>query len=166
MADLIVGENSYVSVAEADTFFSNYLYSDTWEATDEETKKKALITATSMLDINFIWWGIKTDPDQTLDFPRTSTVYNIGCGNNDPENIPKEIKDATCIQAQYILDNNVYVKKDRIKKAELDVMNVEYFESNYDDIDMIYNVVENRLRCYGKLRYSNSDAGMTCSVRA
>ena len=165
MADLIVGENSYVDVAYADTFFSNYLYSDTWEATDDDIKKKALITATFMLDNNFNWWGEKTDEDQTLDFTRTSDIYNLGCGNNDPENVPKEIKDATCIQAQYILDNNVYLTKDKIKKTTLDVMDIEYFESNYDDKDLIYTVVENRLKCYGKLNTNSNNAGIVCTVR-
>lgn len=166
MADLEVGVNSYVSLAEANAYFENYLYSGTWDSTDDDTKEKALITATAMIDSSFRWYGDKTDPEQTLEFPRTSDIVNIGCGNNDPENIPVEIKRVTCLQAQYLLDCDIYEIKDAIKKTKLDVMEVEYFDFQYNTKQPIFKVVIQRLKCYGKIIYSTSANGNVCTTRS
>ena len=154
---LVVGENSYVDVAYADSFFADYLDSDTWNNTTEEMKSKALITATSLIDNSYIWKGVKYDENQALQFPRIYT----GCQDGTPEGeVPTAIKDATCIQAQYLLknQNSLYTVDDNIKSASLDVMKIEYFESNYDELNVVDKMVSNMLSCYGKIKPSvNSD---------
>jgi hypothetical protein len=150
MATLIVGENTYVTLAEADEYFDSFLYSDYWTQSDEDTKIKALITACDMLDNGFYWAGEKTDSDQLLEFPRTG---EFGCGDTiDPNEVPKAIKNAQCLQAQYLIEYPNVLKpvSDVIKKEKLDVMEIEYFESNYRKQSWIYDIVKNRLRhCYG-----------------
>lgn len=160
MASLVVGVNSYVSLAEADDFFNNFIYNETWINATVDEKERSLITATAMLDNNFLWYGEKTDPNQPLAFPRT---YPDDC--TDPNEIPQEIKDATCLQAQYLMDFPVYGKTDKIKKTKLDVMEVEYFESQYDSADYIYEGMILSLKCLGKPYYNNSDAGIICATR-
>jgi hypothetical protein len=75
---LTVGTDSYISVTDADTYFSGVLYPDPWTTTDNATKEKALRLATRRIDSLMIR-GVKADPEQTLEFPRAlyshSTTY-------------------------------------------------------------------------------------------
>jgi hypothetical protein len=66
---LTVGTDSYISVADADTYFSGVLYTDEWDAADGATKEKALRMATRRID-GLALIGRKADPAQTLEFPR------------------------------------------------------------------------------------------------
>lgn len=62
----------YATVEEADDYLAAAIHADTWRAdtTDTETKQRALITATRLLDRQS-WRGDKTDSDQALENPRT-----------------------------------------------------------------------------------------------
>jgi hypothetical protein len=48
------GFNSYATLEEADAYHASRLYSETWDAADQTTKEKALITATSLLDVSML----------------------------------------------------------------------------------------------------------------
>ena len=62
--------NSYVSVADADAYFANLLSFDQWDGLgDEDTKARALITATAALD-QLTFWGDAVTTTQALRFPR------------------------------------------------------------------------------------------------
>jgi len=63
------GTNSYATVAEADTYFGDRLGADAWSGASQIDKPKALITATSVIDMED-YLGDKVDPDQALEFPR------------------------------------------------------------------------------------------------
>ena len=74
---LTVGENSYVSVAEADEYFVGYYGAEEWEAASTEEKESALITATTRID-RLALLGSKTTADQALAFPRSYSVWVEG----------------------------------------------------------------------------------------
>lgn len=82
---LVVGENSYVTVAEADTYFGDRWGSDSWAILTEENKESLLISACSQQTYYCSWAGDPTDTEQDLPFPR----------NGDTE-VPQPIKDAQC----------------------------------------------------------------------
>jgi hypothetical protein len=90
---LAVGTNSYISRADADTYFSDAIHADTWRDASNTNKDRALVTAYRMLDRQE-WKGSKTDPvtPQAQDWPRT--------GLSDPEGTP--IADDSV--PQFILD--------------------------------------------------------------
>lgn len=68
---LIVGTNTYVSQAEADSYFANrYGASSIWEALTDEIKEQLLVSASQSLDIFCEWKGYKLDENQALAFPR------------------------------------------------------------------------------------------------
>ncbi|AGK97407.1 DnaT-like ssDNA-binding protein [Clostridium pasteurianum] len=75
MVELIVNTNTYISVADADAYFDDRLFSDTWDNTDADTKAKALIMATKKIDRLPII-GRKAIDSQTLQFPRMIYSYN------------------------------------------------------------------------------------------
>lgn len=125
---LVVGTNSYISVADADTYFSNRLYSDNWDDALTADKEAALIQATRELDLMFNWYGDIADDDQSLRWPRSS-VYNCDGVEIADDVIPTQIENATCEQAIYILSGDPSQKpallEKGFKKAKLDVMEIE-----------------------------------------
>lgn len=91
---ITVGTNSYITVANANTYFASSLSNDDWSALDDDTKERALITATRMIDRQ-IWSGAKTSDAQALQWPRTGVIDSYG---NDVSSgsVPQAIIDATC----------------------------------------------------------------------
>jgi hypothetical protein len=96
--------NSYVTQAEATTYFANGMHAKnaTWSALDSSSKDEFLIQATLMIDSLRIK-GQKNDtaltsgvPDQRLKFPRTDDV------DDATEYIPLDVKHATYEQAIHL----------------------------------------------------------------
>lgn len=69
MAELEVGVNSYVTVAEADDYLSLRHGADAWWAAHEDAKAQALVTATRRIGMQLLL-GRKETADQSLAFPR------------------------------------------------------------------------------------------------
>lgn len=82
---ITVGENSYVDVAYADTYFTTRVGGAAWLDLTPEEKESALLTAMPYLENYCQWQGDKTDPEQALQWPR----------NGDTE-VPANIKNAQC----------------------------------------------------------------------
>jgi hypothetical protein len=76
---LAKGENSYVTVAEADAYLNERLGSEKWVASDVSTKEAALITATHILD-SFNWIGESVSSEQFLAFPRYAEYFEPKAG--------------------------------------------------------------------------------------
>lgn len=69
-AVIVVGTNSYVTVAEADAYFADQFGYESWEG--ETNKEGALISACNQqLDPYCEWYGYPTDENQALAFPRS-----------------------------------------------------------------------------------------------
>jgi hypothetical protein len=66
---LIKGDNSYVTLAEANAYFNDRLDSEAWFVSTAQCTK-ALIAATSMLDQQD-WEGLASTPDGALSWPRS-----------------------------------------------------------------------------------------------
>lgn len=102
---------SYVTLSEAQAYFTNRLHSGLWDNSAVENRTKALAQATAAIDrLRFagqrhtVWDVIENgDPseeniraaivDQPLEFPR-----------GQDEEIPQDIKNATCEEAFALLD--------------------------------------------------------------
>lgn len=101
---LTVGTNSYISVADANSYFADRMNSAVWDgATAVGLKDKALIQATQIID-NQKFIGLRTNPVQDLAFPR----FGIYIDNVlvDSTVIPKRVKDATCELAIWVLQSD------------------------------------------------------------
>jgi hypothetical protein len=72
----IIPSASYGGIADAAQYFLTRLNTEAWDNADDTTRQKALIQATRLIDrLNFE--GDKTDPKQTLQFPRSITNMEI-----------------------------------------------------------------------------------------
>ena len=83
---------SYVSLAEANKYFSNRLHADAWAEASDADKEKALAMAAKAIDRQPLR-GRKTETGQTLAFPRYP----------DTE-VPEAVKEACCEEALAILE--------------------------------------------------------------
>lgn len=107
--------NSYISVAEADDYFTGHLDSSVWSIPTAK-KQAALVQATNRIDRERFGGQLTHRNTQRLQFPRSylitrdsqfvnpefSDAYNSFYFHS-PTIIPKEVKQATCEMALYLL---------------------------------------------------------------
>ena len=84
--------NSYVTLAEADSYFETVPSSTTWDDKTDDAKNRSLISATRWIDsLNF--YGDRCDEDQALKWPRNN--YHVDRVELTCSTIPADIKYAT-----------------------------------------------------------------------
>lgn len=122
----IVGQNTYVTLAEADKYFTDKLFADEWHRADEATKEKALKEACRRIN-RLAFKGAKADETQLLAFPRKMPMFNrVGViGFTSDTGIPEEVKAAQCEEALALLK---YGNSARTKAQELNVIRVSFGE--------------------------------------
>ena len=81
--------NSYVTLAEANSYFETVPDSSTWTNKTDDQKNRALISATREID-NLVFYGDRCDEDQALKFPRTN--YQVDRVELSCSTIPLNIK--------------------------------------------------------------------------
>lgn len=124
--------NSYVSVAEAETYLiQNIHVYPSWEALETSTKQAILAWSTRYLDQRARWNGVKTEEDSALRWPRTG-VFNADGISIPSDEIPKQLKDATIEMARYLLEGDRAADRgqDGLKEVQVDVIRL-VFNENY-----------------------------------
>ena len=101
-------DNSYLTVAEGDTFASQALGDIAWNnAADATDKEKALVSATRWIDtLDFV--GSKCDPKQPLKWPRSGAVcgdYAYECADG----APPQVEQATFAVANVLLGDPTFI---------------------------------------------------------
>ncbi len=130
--------NSFVTVAECDTYCDARLNASAWtDETDDDQKIRALIGATQELSSRAGWIGDRASSTQALAWPR------INAENPDSAwpghtwyrttEIPQRVKDATCELAlqSLILGTTDLAAADptlNVRRKVVDVLETEYFE--------------------------------------
>lgn len=126
---LSVGTNSYVSRADATTYFASTLRSADWVAVVDATKDLALMTATRMLDRQ-TWSGEKYSGAQALEWPRSGVTDKYGEAVTESA-VPQSIIDATCELALALTaDATIETKKNtssNIKSLKAGEAGLSYF---------------------------------------
>lgn len=89
---LVVNENSYISLADAEVIVDDFFSADGWRDGDDASKARALIEATRRID-RLAFRGSKASEAQDLQFPR-----------KDDSEVPNDIKIATCYCACSLMD--------------------------------------------------------------
>ncbi len=101
---LTVATDSYISVADADTYFGARLYATTWTGAASTDKEKALRMAAKALDRES-YVGIISDPNQVQAWPRTGGADLEG-RIIDAAAIPQAIIDAQCeLALRYLIED-------------------------------------------------------------
>ena len=126
-----VPQDSYVTIAEADAYHAIRPNANAWAALTEPEKEQRLVAASDYLDSQYIFNGKKTDPNQPREFPR-----------NGATEIPTAIKKAVFeLALQDSLTSNPSAD---VKKEKVDVLEVEYFQS--DDGAIRFGYIDGLLR--------------------
>jgi len=105
---LVKGINSYVTVEEAEEYFTTRIDVAAWEGASATQKEQALVTATSVLD-NLRWEGMVVSESQSLAFPRVGSYFDPKAGRLitlDGINIPDRVIKATFEMAYHLLNND------------------------------------------------------------
>lgn len=87
---VIVGTNSYVTIAEADTYLADSARAGAWAFLGTAQKTSALITAARMME-TVTWQGTKTNSSQALAWPRAGVIDRYG-NAVDSVAVPNDIK--------------------------------------------------------------------------
>jgi len=116
--------NSYVTLAQANTYFLGRLYVTDWTDAGNDTRNRALISAAERLDQEE-YDAIKSDADQALKWPRDG-LYDEDGNSVDSDTVPQRIKDAQCKLALYMLADDLLVDTgleafDNVKVGPMDV---------------------------------------------
>jgi hypothetical protein len=88
---LVVGTNTYVTLAESNTYLGDSVRAAAWDFLDDDSKMKALITAARIFEKQ-AWEGEPTNPPQALHFPATGVTDKYD-NPVDPNTVPQPIKD-------------------------------------------------------------------------
>ena len=93
----LTNADSYVSVADCDTYHANHSGSTTWSGATTANKEKALRLATQYLDAKYErrFVGVRFSLEQSLHWPR-SYVQQYDIYSVSKTEVPSELKDACC----------------------------------------------------------------------
>lgn len=117
-SELTVGTNTYGTLEEANTYFSDSLNSQKWFDLAYTVRIKALITATRRID-SLTFKGKKSIYSQPLSFPR----------NYSSEEIPPEVKKATFEEALETV-GEMLSPDERVKLQKLGVTRVSFGDAS------------------------------------
>ena len=117
--------NSYVTLADAETYLEGRLAVTTWDADTDDNKNRSLRMSTDILDA-YGWEGSRTTQAQRLEWPRANTTDRDGWGYSS-DTVPRPIKEATYELAFALIDGTYEVAPDALEKydrVKVDVIEV------------------------------------------
>jgi hypothetical protein len=132
---LVLNTNSYVSIADADTYFETRIDSANWVAATNEIKEQALVTATALID-DSSWIGSAVSSSQALAWPRKNAIYNddrlgLQVTIADDET-PSRVKTAVYEQALHLVDNEDVLAGQSQTFESISVGSISLSDSNGD----------------------------------
>lgn len=154
--------NSYISISDADDYFTNNLYASNWDNANIENQEKALMMATRILDEKIDWIGSKNTKKQALAWGRNG-VFDDGYAV-DPTIVPQPIKNATAEFAKNLIADNSTENADGKGLEKLKVGSVELTFDKSDTADVLPDIVKEMLRGWGNIWVKNK-AGFANLVR-
>ena len=108
--------NSYVTLAETESYLEGRLSVTTWDAASDDNKNRAIRMATDELDKSqFV--GTRTTEDQRLQWPRYETYDHDGW-IYDSDVIPRPVKEAAFELALALTDGTFSVIPDSLAQFE------------------------------------------------
>lgn len=122
----VTGANTYISLADANTYFEGNVQASTWTAANDVNRAASLVHATRMLDQQVQWNGFRTFDSQPLQWPRQEVFDPDDAEGDDldSEEIPQWLKDVTCELAQVLLAGAREVEPDGQGIAEFELTGV------------------------------------------
>lgn len=160
--------NSYVTLAEAITYFGDRLQDDLWNNAGSGDRTAALLWAARILDTRVSWNGNKTATTQAMAWPRANVVDieqpdSWSTSYLDDATIPQFLQDAQCEVALALLGSDTTLDPDSIGLASLAVgsLNIQFDASRKPAV--LPRAARDLIAGYGSIR---SGSGMVKLVRA
>lgn len=118
--------NSYISVADANSYFSFSYNRTLWSEVAVTDKEKALAESTRLLDLFIQWNGNIASDSQRLRWPRKNVV-DTDNRIVDSNSIPQSIKDATCELAYNLLVNSGFdISENPVDKIKIGPISLDF----------------------------------------
>lgn len=180
-----VSSNSYLTLADAETYFASRLYTDTWDEASDDRKNRALIMATRLMDTWFDWSGEVASINQALLWPRMGVIRpnrtlfvgssvwpwaNLTTGLQEPSNaIPTRIAEATAVWAQELLASDrtadSTTESEGLKRLKAGPIELEFNSGGSVAAKPVPDAVLAAVSAYGTLR-TRSGSGTVTLLRA
>lgn len=132
---LVLNTNSYVEIADADTYFETRIDSANWFEATDEVKEQALVTATALVD-DHAWIGSAVSSSQALAWPRNYATYNdprLGLQVTiDEATVPTQVKVAVYEQALHLVNNEDLLAGTTQTFESISVGSISLSDSNSD----------------------------------
>ena len=132
---LVLNTNSYVEIADADTYFDTRIDSANWFGSTDEIKEQALVTATQLVD-DHAWIGSAVSSSQALAWPRKNAIYvddRLGLQVTVAQNeIPSRVKTAVYEQALHLINNEDLLAGTTQTFESISVGSISLTDSNSD----------------------------------
>jgi len=132
---LVLNTNSYVTIADADTYFETRIDAAEWDSSNDETKEQALVTATQLIDERH-WIGAAVSSSQALAWPRKDAIYydprmgqQITVANDE---VPSQVKIAVYEQALHLVQNEDLLAQKIQTFESISVGSISLSDSNND----------------------------------
>ena len=102
--------NSFVTLSDAEAYFTTRLHYAAWTAATQSQKEAALIWAGRLINHTVRFNGTKTDSDQSMSWPRSGLTDN---GEDTPsDSIPEVIKNIQCDLSLLLLSTDRTLEND------------------------------------------------------
>lgn len=148
------GFNSYLSVEEADALADAELHTDNWSCALSPTAKgQALVMCTGLLDTYVEWFGVATESNQNLGWPRRHVRVPNRALNEyfDATVVPDLIKLATFRYASVLVAENILADQET-GLTGLGVGSINLRFSRIDRKAPVPRIVRDMLRDVGYVR--------------
>jgi len=132
---LVLNTNSYVEIADADTYFETRIDNANWFDASDDIKEQALVTATQIVD-DHAWIGSAVSSSQALAWPRKNARYhNARMGfyvTPGETEIPTMVKTAVYEQALHLVNNEDLLTGSTQTFESISVGSISISDSNGD----------------------------------
>lgn len=141
--------NSYVTLADAETYYESRLHSDDWDDAEDSVKNEALAMATAILDSELLWVCSPTSTTQALRWPRTRVLTPEGIAV-DTDTIPKFLEDATAEFSLWLIKDDRLSEPDTQGFTQIKVGSILATINPRDRRGLIPPIVKTMVSFYGE----------------
>lgn len=143
--------NSYVTVEEAEDYFSTRIDAGAWHNADAEDKESSLVTATQLID-NFEYVGAVASLSQELAWPRLEVVYYSPKAGQylavPSDEVPSLIVNSVFELALHLLanENMLNAQQQTFEKIQIGPISISDSSSDYKQPPLIPQRIKNGLK--------------------
>jgi hypothetical protein len=148
---VVKGNNCYVSLDEAESYFAERIDTDAWDTATAPDKEKALITATMLIDDKFIFIGAVSLATQPLSWPRMGVAYRDPQRGTyeqpDSQTVPYRVSRSVLEQALHLLLNEgiLDTQPQTFEKIRIGSIQLEDSASDYKPAELVAPIVNTLL---------------------